>query len=385
MTKCPRCFQWIPPDLSSWTLRNPRATSLDEIASTYRGHAVHMGEVKSWRNNADAPPAQRPAPHEVAQQLGGPVVEVCPRCHYRLPEHWREGRAVCLAMAGARFTGKTVFIAVLIKQLEKLHERFGHEVIPANEETARRYRAEYEKPLFEERGILPATQPARVEGAHQHEPLIFTLGVFDGIRHFLVIRDVAGEDLEDPAVGGPPWEFFAAADAVLFLFDPMRVEEVRDQLCDLIPTAQSTGGDPREVLRTVMRLIGQGNPKLAVILSKFDTLQALRKVSNSSWGQIMSSAGAAFSRDPGLVDERYNDADGRLLDAEVRSLLQKLDAGPMLRTMTNPITGRNYDHRFFAVSALGESPEGQTLHANGICPFRCMDPVRWVLAEQHSG
>jgi hypothetical protein len=70
------------------------------------------------------------------------------------------------------------------------------------------------------------------------------------------------------------------------------------------------------------------------------------------------------------------------LDAEVSSLLQKLDAGPLLRNLENPRTGQRYANRFFAVSALGESPVGARLHANGITPFRCMDPVRWVLADQ---
>ena len=96
----------------------------------------------------------------------------------------------------------------------------------------------------------------------------------------------------------------------------------------------------------------------------------------------MSHAGAAFNRDPSLVDVRYDEVDGALLDAEVRSLLQLLHAGPMLRTMRNPVTGHQYEHRFFAVSALGESPVGERLHRNGISPFRCMDPVRWVLAER---
>ncbi len=101
-----------------------------------------------------------------------------------------------------------------------------------------------------------------------------------------------------PDLRGVEWGFFGAADAVLFLFDPMRVQVVKDQLRDLVPTDHYTGGDPTDVMRTVMRLIGDGPPKLAVILSKFDALQALRRVRGSAWGQVMAHAGAAFSRDP---------------------------------------------------------------------------------------
>jgi hypothetical protein len=273
-----------------------------------------------------------------------------------------------------------VYIAVLVKQLEKYVERFDRELVPADATTQSRYASIYEQPLFAERGILGATPPAEI-GAHP-PPLIFNLGFWGGQQRYLVIRDVAGEDLENVATGGRAWDFFGLADAVLFMFDPLRVDEISDQLRDLVPDAARLGGDPREVLRTVMRLMGGGMPRLAVILSKFDALQALSHVRQSSWGRIMSHAGAAFNRDPSLVDVRYDEVDGALLDAEVRSLLQLLHAGPMLRTMRNPVTGHQYEHRFFAVSALGESPVGERLHRNGISPFRCMDPVRWVLAER---
>jgi hypothetical protein len=38
-------------------------------------------------------------------------------------------------------------------------------------------------------------------------------------------------------------------------------------------------------------------------------------------------------------------------------------------------------HRFFVVSAHCQPPSGQRLHARGIAPFRCVDPVRWVTSS----
>ena len=81
------------------------------------------------------------------------------------------------------------------------------------------------------------------------------------------------------------WEFFSRADAVLFMFDPLCVGEVANQLRDLVPPPSSLGGDPRQVLHTMTNLIGNGSPKLAVILSKFDALQALSAVEASAWGR----------------------------------------------------------------------------------------------------
>lgn len=378
MTKCPRCFNFLPADIWSFTRVSPDDTQPDEAASAYRGHPVKMGRVLDI--NTATTPNGYPTIEQASAELGGPSVEVCPICHYKLPARWRWGQVTCLAMAGARFTGKTVYIAVMVKQLERRLEQLGMVLEPANVETQTRYRKDYETPLFEERGLMPSTSSGRIEGTYQHDPLIFHIGQWHNVPQYMAIRDVAGEDLEDPNVGGTQWEFFSAADAVIFMFDPMRVQEVKAILAGLVPTNQYTGGDPRDVLRTVLRLMGGGAPRLAIVLSKFDALQAMRRVATHSWGQVMSHAGAAFSRDPGLLRGPYDDVDSRLLDAEVRSLLTKLDAGSMLHLVS--ASGRGQVTRYFAVSALGDSPQGQRLNASGISPFRCMDPVRWVLAER---
>lgn len=375
-TKCPRCFRSLHPEKFAWTERFPDRPKRDATASQYAGTDVFIGEVRHVLRPPAAPPEWTPIPEGVTE----PVVELCPDCHYELPPGWRWGDATCIAMAGARYTGKTVYIAVLVKQLQKFVERFDREVLPADETTRIRYAEVYEQPLFVERGIVLSTPPADSLG--HGAPLIFNLGFWNDQQRYLVIRDVAGEDLEDVTTDGPDWQFFGMADAVLFLFDPLRVEEVGAHLRDLIPEPGFLGGDPHEVLRTVMRLIGTGSPKVAMILSKFDALQALSSVRQSSWGRIMAHSGAAFNRDPGLIDTQYDSEDGLLLDAEVRSLLQKLDAGPGIRTVRNPTTGQHYESRFFAVSALGDPPAGTELHRNGISPFRCMDPVRWVLADR---
>ncbi|GAB08667.1 hypothetical protein GOARA_015_00050 [Gordonia araii NBRC 100433] len=375
MTKCPRCFSPLGLDDFAWVDREPAQVVVDPVASAYAGREVRMGKVSTAKRHewhGEWPP-KPDRPYDAA----------CPICHFVLPPHWYFGNAITITMAGARATGKTVYIAVLIKQLQRFAARLDREVFPANDETVRRFRDEYEQPLFTERGILQPTPRASLHGSYQHDPLIFNLGEWGGVRQYMVIRDVAGEDLEAADVGGVAWDFFSRADAVLFMFDPLRVGEVANQLRDLVPVSSNVGGDPRQVLHTVSNLISGGTPKLAVILSKFDALQALAAVEASAWGQVMGQLGAAYNRDPGLLARTYDEDDGLRLHEEVRSLLTRLDAGPALTTMVNPVTGRQYEHRFFAVSALGAAPEGEKLSDRGISPFRVTDPVRWVLAANN--
>jgi len=375
LTKCPRCFSPLHLDVFAWVEKEPRQVVADPVASAYAGREVRMGPV-TVANRSEWSGEWPPSPEH-------PYDAACPHCHFVLPSHWYFGNATCITMAGARATGKTVYIAVLVKQLQRFAARLDREVFGANEETVRRFRDEYETPLFEDRGILQPTPRASLHGSYQHDPLIFNLGEWGGTRQYLVIRDVAGEDLEAADVGGVAWDFFSRADAVLFLFDPLRVGEVANQLRDLVPASTTVGGDPRHVLHTVTNLIGDGSPKLAVILSKFDALQALSAVQASSWGQVMGQPGAAYNRDPGLLERGYDEEEGLRLHEEVRSLLTRLDAGPALTTMVNQVTGRQYEHRFFAVSALGAPPEGEKLSDRGISPFRVTDPVRWVPAANN--
>ena len=78
---------------------------------------------------------------------------MCPVCHYQLPDGWRDGHAICIAMAGARATGKSLYIAVLVKQLELLCENLGVSMEPATRATATAYSTHYETPLFAHRGL----------------------------------------------------------------------------------------------------------------------------------------------------------------------------------------------------------------------------------------
>jgi hypothetical protein len=352
---------------------------LDEVGSAFLGAPAECGPFYKW----DRPPGYYgppPPPAEASRALQGPVVEVCPVCHYQLPNGWRDGHATCIAMAGARATGKSLYIAVLVKQLELLCENLGVSMEPATRATATAYSTHYETPLFMQRGLIPPTPTVHTQASLQREPLIFSIGIWHDMRRYLVLRDVAGEDMETGDLSAPPFRFFSNADAVFFMFDPLRVKSIRDQLQDLLPAQIFSGSDPRSVLNNVMLAIGRGQPRLAVILSKFDALRVLRDVEGSEWSLIMSNSGAAYLRDTSDA-QYYDEAGGQLLHEEVRSLLTRLNAGSMVAAVENPSTGMRLAHRYFVVSSLGQPPIGNRLHARGIAPFRCADPVRWITSS----
>lgn len=381
-TKCPRCFSILDDNAYAWTvspgIRGARYYR-DPVASAYFGAEVFCGPI----HVVTRPPGYNgplQSAVDASRELNSPVVEICPACHFMFPDGWRQGQATCLAMAGARATGKSLYVAVLVKQLELLCERLGVSMEPATRGTAAAYAHNYERPLFEQRGLIPPTPVSHTQASYQREPLIFSIGAWHGVRRYVVLRDVAGEDLEAADLHAPHFRFLPNADAVLFMFDPLRVQVIRDQLHDLVAPQSWSGVDPRSVLSNLLLAIGQRQPRLAVIMSKFDVLRALNEVEGSTWSQVMSNSGAAFMRDSSST-LHYDEADGRLLHEEVRSLLLRLHGGSIVAAVENPSNGARLHHRYFAVSALGQPPVGNRVDSKGIAPFRCVDPLRWVTSS----
>lgn len=379
MSSCPYCFTDMPPWMMyTWACTSGQCPATpDRDASQFHGMEFRTGP-QAWLRWSDG--VQWPPPAPRCNTCQTPMTETCPSCRYSLLPAWRTAATTCVAMSGARTTGKSLYLAVLVKQLEQLGEQLNVIVGPANDATRDTYRDVYERPLYEERGIMAPTPRADTADSYQREPLIFDLGTWVGQRRYLVLRDVAGEDLEATAANERALSFFSRADGVTFMFDPLRVPEVRDQLHELLPVQMNLGGDPKTVLLNTMKLVAGSTPKLAVVLSKFDAMQLLSSVRGTEWARIMSNSGAAFLRDPSLSRRGYQEEDGQLLHEEVRSLLQKLNARSIVTAVENPGSGLPLQHRFFAVSSLGAAPSGEAIHRSGIAPFRCLDPIRWIMA-----
>lgn len=379
--KCPRCFRTLMGDLYAWSCQSGCPPLADAAASMSAGHPVNTPPVKAVQRPSDnrrwVPPQSLNCP-----QCNRPGEEVCPYCHYTLLPGWRAHPTIGIALAGARATGKSVYLAVALKQLEHVLgvARLGFQF--ADQQSRIAYEEHYEKPLYEARGIMAPTVAAGVATAYQRDPMIVKIGTPGGGFSHLVIRDVAGEDLEYPAQNQQYLSYFERADAVLFMFDPSAVGEVRELLKDYIPRQDREVGSPERVLENLLRLMGQAQVPIGMVLSKFDTMQALREVEDNQWRRIMANPGAAFTRDPGMSQLSYDSVDGDLLHEEVRSLLTLLHAQKFVNALEPAQQNRLRSHRFFTVSALGDSVVGDKLHPRGIAPFRCLDPLRWVLSLQ---
>ncbi|MDO5076852.1 hypothetical protein [Corynebacterium sp.] len=316
---------------------------------------------------------------------------------FPLPEGWQGSGTITIAMAGARASGKSLYIAVVVKLLRQLAIANGGTFRPADEHTRQTYTEKYERPLFEQMGLLPSTPSAQSADAHQRRPLIFDVGTHpraDGAQKiFIVFRDVAGEDLreENFVEREQQLEFFRYADRIIFLFDPMAVPRIQHLLSGAVPRHEVGDDRPIAVLQNVLRVLGADyRPGIALVLSKFDTMQCLANVNESNsyytgsvnWQRVMNNFGAGFRRENSRMEDPFDMENSQLLHFEVLSLLDCLGATELMNQLRQPLFGTDtYRFQCFAVSALGAPPDGGQVNRSGIAPFRCLDPLRELFAR----
>ena len=328
---------------------------------------------------------------------------------YPLPPGWEGSGTLTFAMAGARASGKSLYIAVVVKMLEQLVERNGFVFEAADDATREIYREKFEEPLFKQMGLPAPTSTGENDGAYQNQPLIFRIGSHErtdpsGNRVYqminIVIRDVAGEDFDEDHFPNMKerLQFFRFADQIIFMFDPIRVPEINSLLEGAIPSLPKLDTndteDPDTVLGNLLQLIEpQDRVSLAMVLAKFDTMQELAKVDQNdmyfnaddkvNWQRVMNNFGAGFRRESGDITQPYSLENAMLLHNEVLSLLLCLDARALLNRLNEPRRlGYHLVYYCFAVSALGAPPEtGTTVSRSGIAPFRCLDPFRFIFAK----
>lgn len=293
-----------------------------------------------------------------------------------MPKDVAESDVICVALAGARATGKSVSIGVMRMFLERLVEELGSSLDYEEKYSETDENAEYLKQMLTGRAYS-ATPPSKARS------LLYSMGQLNGRRRYLALRDIAGEDLEKDSQLN--LSFLGRADLVIFLFDPLAIQSIRDALESLLPQQGESGGEPQRVLQTVLRHIGTGRPHLAICLAKVDALQALAQ-QDSPISPVFANPGAAMTRESptrranGQVG--YDEETAQVLSEEVRSTLMLLNGTVIVNMIENPATKVVLPHRFFATSALGDAANGELLPPHGITPFRVLDPLMWILNQK---
>jgi hypothetical protein len=311
---------------------------------------------------------------------------ICPACHMQLPVHFGKVSSRLIALVGAKESGKTVYMTVLVHELmHRVGEVLNASISGADDETRHRFASDYEQPLYRDSRLLASTTTA---AAQDRAPLVFRFttegrssrlnrnATGDPHRTLLSFFDTAGEDLRSSQAVEENVQYLAAADGVVLLLDPLQMRGARQLALQgtRLPTPGGAGDEPANVLETITDLImakerikarQRIDKPLAVVFTKMDAL--LHDFKETS----------PLLRPP--VDTPYFDERESIeVHAEIQRRLARWEGSRI-----DQIAQKNYHtYRYFGVSALGETPTRENrVSPRGIRPYRVTSPFTWMLAQ----
>ncbi len=353
---CPQCFDEFPLERM--------------LFDAYGGEA--MTARHTWLDRVLSRPPQPP------QNKQGQLLtrKLCPNHQHVLPFTAGAQTSLVIGLIGAKFSGKSHYIASLIKRLEsQVGSDLQAGLLPVTDETQERYQRDFYKPLFGNGLELPVTVGAP-------SPLIYDLTI-DG-RLFgekrnravtLAFYDTAGENLQDANIARQMVQYLKVASGIMFLVDPLQVQEVREQLpASVQPPMLDQEAAPNQIIANVLQLLENGEVvkantplsiPVAVALTKCDVLRDAGLIdANRLW--------STDKRHIGYFDaEAHQDMVGMMGE-----YFQRWDPGAY-----SNIQQRFSRHAFFGVSATGCASDQATRRYKFISPWRVEDPLLWLLAE----
>ncbi|WP_436521807.1 hypothetical protein [Actinoplanes sp. HUAS TT8] len=297
---------------------------------------------------------------------------VCPHCNTPLPSKFRDSFSPVIAMAGARYTGKTVYLTVLADQIRgAIRKRFEADVSVCGDAGNRWLENSVENIMGGRRLPAITEQP---DG--RSEPLLFEWRRRNdrASRYrssYLSFLDTAGEML-GTSRGVNELKFLAKVHAFIVLLDPFAITDLPTRIglkeaarphAEAVKVVQQV----TEVLREEHGVKGMIDLPVAVVFAKVDALRNLPELSRKVF-------------EPESQGNVYDAEQGRKIHESVREMLIDLGADDIDAAFQAHYTNFQY----FAVSALGEPPDyANNKLADGavVHPIRVSEPLIWLLAK----
>ncbi|MDR3282252.1 MAG: hypothetical protein LBS92_01395 [Candidatus Methanoplasma sp.] len=321
-------------------------------------------------------------PSGMCDMCGRPAYRrLCPCCHNPIPQGAEEEGSTVFVVLGPKGVGKSHYIAVLINELRNsFSPEFGAIMSPATDKTTLKYREMYYKRLYEEGRKLAPT--LSFEGSKEsREPMIYYLRFLEGEAprvYTLAFFDTAGEDLDsaNKMMDLSLNSFISLASGIVFLVDPLQVPYINTRIrMDNKPPQGKNVADMLGNIATIIRTNNSLKPRdpidipLAVALTKSDVLMKMPENDEEDGILFGPSSSLYIDREKGKYDKTNFDQ----ISAEIEEYMRRA----VSEAFTQTVKGFR-DHSYFAVSALGSNPAGNTL-TRGISPMRVEDPFIWLL------
>lgn len=380
---CPFCFEVFPSQSAMFRCSNPRCSGREE--DTVYSEALGVRTPPTGRAFSAAPRSgllsrfSQEMPKAACDKCGKDTnVRICPSCHFELSHDAGLIDDYVIAIIGAKGTGKGHYLATLIHRLEhEVGTQFQAGLLRVGDVTRRRFKNDYEQPLFLRKEALEATLSGAVNLSVK-VPMVFRLTIRDG-RNTQAINlsffDSAGEDMGSLDAMSIQAKYICHAAGIVFLLDPLQIDSVRQQLqgCPGVRLPPfDPDAEPASIVERLRELFERQQSLRATAKVKTPVAFALSKI---DMVMPILAPGSALLR-TGEHFGYYNLSDSQSVHTEVWNYLQNW-MGP---GFDNRVASAFDKYRYFAVSALGRSPDEKG-KLEAISSIRVEDPFLWLLCE----
>lgn len=367
---CPHCFdavricdlEYRDPKCNQVIPRTPSMMERAGLASPPRSVPCPASVRTRVNNNKLCQTCSR----EVTQKI-------CPLCKGVLPATIDDLSDITIAIIGAKGSGKSHYVALLVDRIKKLFRTFGWTLQALTDETIENYNTNFYNPLFYEQVPLQSTRRGKPE------PLMYSLKFHKGNKRvMLVFFDAAGEHFSSGVDMQSMNRYISNASGIICLMDPLQLPEVRRELQARQVPLPDRGANVGEILDRLKNLInakGKIKTPLALAFSKMD---ALRINDPTYCGKILFDGRCSMIYQESNYQGYIQKDELETIHCTLESWLEGVDPG-ILQACENEFR----DYKLFGFSALGEPPVQKAGGLKLGCPprpFRVEDPFLWILA-----
>lgn len=282
------------------------------------------------------------------------------------------GNTFSIALIGAKQSGKSNYIAVLVNEIKKKMSRnMDCSLIFCNQQTNDAYQSTYYKPLYEN-----ATTVKGTDANDDAPPLIYSIDFYKAnkIRDSITMSlyDTAGENLDNENSMLCNNQYISNASGIIILLDPLQLPAIRKKLEGKVELPDQNS-DTTDILSRVINLIkdqkkitGKIDIPIALAFTKMDVLAKYDALPDDSCFRMQSEHIAKG----GFVKSDFEETNREIVALLGNYMVDEVEQ--LLKQFTR--------YSFFGVSSLGENPAGGVKLSGEPNPIRVLDPLLWLLS-----
>lgn len=396
---CPYCFENFESSDVMLRCCNPRCSEEEDSAFVAFWESVAPGTVTPEQKHVYSVRKKFGFLKDVSCDHCGAknFIYVCPNCHNELPQKLVEEGADIISVIGGPQSGKSHYIVALLHELRENGFEIGLNAtlqqVGQNKDwhTETMYKNAIDRlnnlqTVLDKTEInsfslpwiirIDSTNP-QIRGKQEAKKSVY-----------LVFYDTAGENFKDPQEIKKNANYLKQSKAVIVLFDTLSIQKIKECLEDAHEdTSASDSATPFEETWTALdNYIKEGNEDLkdkpfAFVLSKFDVVLSHHDDLNFSIEGFVDAKGKAIDKSYINRKNKFNIKQVEDAHETITAALSDRDiwSKPKYPRFVEEYWGNN--GRFFGISAIGSMPDGYTIKAGGITPYRVMDPLLWIMSK----